>query len=629
MNIIQEFFSGIWAQALGWTLLHSLWQVMLICGLVALLLRVSAASSQWRYFYACGGLLLACLISLSTFVYTYRQLQPDDVELQSQPMGFFLFLDPQTSADFSIASVLHFFDANMFSILIVWISGLVIFSLRLLGSWWYVNRLKNNSMHAPHQWSETLGLLALRMGIKKTTFLAESSRVTAPIVIGYLKPVILVPVGMFSGLTTEEIETIFLHELAHIKRHDYLVNLLQSVIEVLFFFNPFVWILSGLIRREREYCCDDLVVRYHGNALAYAYALTRLEETRLTATTLALSLGNNKNQLLYRIKRMMEKSFKPQKSRERILPVMLVTVGLICASWLSMKTDDGTLAHSTSSDEQDTVIKKSDKSASYSRRTVTTIDENGQPREVTVVEIEGDKSLLPKTIPAPPLPVDLKISDIQVPPVPDMKDFEDITHRFMRLDTIPGRFRFEAREWEIFNENFRKRFNESFDDFYKEHEREYEHMMQELTEQLNSEQWSELREQAFRQAEQAMEALEVTQALEPNKVWKAHEAALLAKAEAMREVAEWQREHADDMREWAEKMETWQEAHREQFKELEKNFHGIEQRTKDFQKDLKKMLIKDGYLKENEELKHMHWNLNGDIEINGKKIKESDNKKYQ
>jgi len=323
----------------------------------------------------------------------------------------------------------------------------------------------------------------------------------------------------------------------------------------------------------------------------------------------------------------MEKSFKPQIGRERILPVVLVTIGLICASWLSMKTDDRAIAHSMSSDDQDTVVRKNEKSASYSQQTITTIGENGEPQTVTTITINGDTSLIPK----PPLPMDIIVApDVDViPPMPDLKDLEDITHRFMRLDTIPKMFSFQAREWRAFDENFEKQFSENFNDFYNKHSQEFDRMMRELGEELNSEEWKALRENALAEAEIAMEQLRLTRALNPDDIWKAHEAALLAKEEALREVAEWQREHADDLKDWSQQMQAWQEAHAEQLKEVEKNFRGINQNTRDFQQELKKMLLDDGYLKEGEELKDIHWKINGDNEINGKKIRESDNKKYQ
>ena len=149
---------------------------------------------------------------------------------------------------------------------------------------------------------------------------------------------ILIPIGMCTSLSTEQLETIFLHEIAHIRRKDYLINLLQLMVEAIYFFNPFVWIVSGIMKREREHCCDDAVVQLHGNAKAYAHALATLEELRLSKVGLSLSLAENKNQLLNRVKRLMEKSVKNYSGRERIIPALLLVIGLICASWISTHT---------------------------------------------------------------------------------------------------------------------------------------------------------------------------------------------------------------------------------------------------------------------------------------------------
>ena len=113
---------------------------------------------------------------------------------------------------------------------------------------------------------------------------------------------------------------------------------MQSFMEAIYFFNPFVWMISGIIRQEREHCCDDAVVKFYGNPLAYVRALATLEETRFSKSGLALSFAQDKNQLLNRIKRIMEKSVTTYSGRERIIPVALLIIGLICASWLTIQS---------------------------------------------------------------------------------------------------------------------------------------------------------------------------------------------------------------------------------------------------------------------------------------------------
>ena len=133
---------------------------------------------------------------------------------------------------------------------------------------------------APPEWQEILRKLGARIGLSRPVRLLVSALVQVPTVVGWLRPVVLVPVGALGGLPAGHLEALLLHELAHIRRHDYLVNMLQSVAEALLFYHPAVWWVSGHIRAERELCCDDVAVSVSGDALTYARALAQLESYR-------------------------------------------------------------------------------------------------------------------------------------------------------------------------------------------------------------------------------------------------------------------------------------------------------------------------------------------------------------
>ena len=184
------------------------------------------------------------------------------------------------------------------------------FSLRMVSGWFFLNGIKRGAVQITDEWYDKLQSLAENIGLTKTIQLAESTRIQVPMVVGFFKPMILIPTSMLSGLSPAQIETIFIHELAHIRRNDYVINLLQIFFESIFFFNPFVWMLSAIIRREREYCCDDEVISQGSDTIVYAQALASLEEIRLQQPSLALSLAENKNLLFNRIRRIMEKSSK-------------------------------------------------------------------------------------------------------------------------------------------------------------------------------------------------------------------------------------------------------------------------------------------------------------------------------
>ena len=148
---------------------------------------------------------------------------------------------------------------------------------------------------APGDWQQRLDGLAARLRISKPVALLESCLAEVPVVIGYARPVILMPVGLLAGLPVAQVEAILIHELAHIRRQDYLVNLMQTFIEGLLFYHPAVWWISGVIRAERENCCDDLAVAVTGDARQYAAALAALEQNRWAAHELALAANWRKS----------------------------------------------------------------------------------------------------------------------------------------------------------------------------------------------------------------------------------------------------------------------------------------------------------------------------------------------
>jgi beta-lactamase regulating signal transducer with metallopeptidase domain len=646
MNTVLEFFSSPWTQALGWTLLHSLWQGLAIFSLVALLLRfIPSRKSSLRYSIAAVAMLLMLTTSIVTFTWLSSN---SGTSHNGSGTVYWIYTasiaQSQTAHDSGMLNVFtQAVQSNMPFIITLWFAGSLLFSLRLLGSWWYIMKLKSNSIPLDNEWSECVSRLARQLNIRRLVTLARSAQVNAPVVIGYIRPVILIPVGMFSGLSTAQIEAIFIHELTHIRRHDYLINIIQSFIEAIFFFNPFVWIVSAILRREREHCCDDTVIAQQGNARAYAYALAHLEEVRIAKTTLALSLAGNKNELLNRIKRIMEKSVKNHSGRERIIPAVLLVVGLMCASWLTIsnRTGNGDAYIRQNDNEtlvaQDTTIKKKKKSATYSRSRVTTIGPDGEPREEVKEEFEGDEELRPLMavpdadmdmdihIAIPPMPdVEAMLSpladvDIALAPMAPLADMDlalapmgPLADMNIMIDTIPGAFHWRSRgDWEAFEKEFEQKFKESFGDFYKEHQKELEKMFQDIETSFkdnHDEVWaSRMEDVARRQADiaerQADIALRNAEKHEKN---------------ARRLSEDHMRRMEDEMRRLDRNMV-----------ELDRNMKAMEENMKKFEAELKEQLVRDGYLEKNEKITNMSWSEDGPIEINGKEIKKSDEKKYK
>ncbi len=153
------------------------------------------------------------------------------------------------------------------------------------------------------QWQRALTRIATALQLQRSIKLLESAAVEVPTVVGWIRPVVLLPVASLSGLSTQQIEMILAHELAHIRRHDFIVNLMQSVVETLLFYHPAVWWISRRIRVEREHCCDDLAVAVFGDPLQYARALTRFEELRLDVAQTVIAA--NGSSLIDRIRRLV------------------------------------------------------------------------------------------------------------------------------------------------------------------------------------------------------------------------------------------------------------------------------------------------------------------------------------
>ncbi len=195
-------------------------------------------------------------------------------------------------------------------------AGVLIFYLRTAGSLLAAQRLRRTgTMAAPQEWQERLRALGERLRVTRPVVLLESCLAETPVVMGFLRPAILIPAGLITGLAPDQLEAILLHELAHIRRHDYAVNVMQGLVEGLLFYHPAVWWLSGLVRAERENCCDDRVVAVRGDARAYAAALAALEERRPVGEPALAARGGN---LMKRIRRLIE----PELPRPAAGPVL-------------------------------------------------------------------------------------------------------------------------------------------------------------------------------------------------------------------------------------------------------------------------------------------------------------------
>jgi len=304
-------------QRLGWLLLHSLWQGAAICALAAALLRLLRHKSpQHRYVVACCALGTLVLAAVGTGFYLMGEPISFSVEVAANSIT-----QPKEGAAAWLMGAIP-------KLPIIWAVGVLVFSARLLGGWYWLRRsIRIGVCPAPAEWRWRSASLSRAMGMAGRVKVLVSSRLRSPMAIGWIKPLVLLPASALLHLPSDALEAILAHELAHIRRRDFLVNLVQSAIEVLFFYHPAAWWLSRQIRELREHCCDDEAAKLCGGAADYASALAELETLRGGHATPQLAHAANGASLMARIQRLLSIS----------QPVSVgVRAGLIAAALLSM-----------------------------------------------------------------------------------------------------------------------------------------------------------------------------------------------------------------------------------------------------------------------------------------------------
>ena len=236
-------------------------------------------------------------------------------------------------------------------IVLAWLVGVVLAAVRPLASWFTIQRLRRVGVSPlPGSVHAILERTARSVKVRQAVGLLQSTLVKTPVVVGYLRPVVLLPVCVVTGLTQSQLELILAHELAHIRRHDYLVNLVQTLVETLFFYHPAVWWLSRQIRDEREHCCDDLVLANAGNRADYGRALLTIEELRSQASPLALAARGGS--LVVRIRRIAGSDHVPRVGVGGPAFLLLVAaVGVFVT--LSVLRNDRTAAAVTPAHDKD------------------------------------------------------------------------------------------------------------------------------------------------------------------------------------------------------------------------------------------------------------------------------------
>ena len=317
-------------EALGWTLIHFCWQAAAIALVYKLAdLAIPRNRTQARYVLALVALLGMLSASIVTLAYQeaiHRQAAiathsasaaTPTVQIIPRPLAVMEMPSaPRQTVQFFASDVMPYLDA-------FWLVGVFCLTLRTIGGWWLIRKLRHSSLQkASHTLRIGLDRIRLQMGIPRFVDLRLSSRIAGPLTVGVIRPLILLPITALTSLSPEQLEVVLAHELAHIRRADYFWNILQTMIETLFFFHPAVWWISHRLREQRELCCDDIAVETCHDPAVYATALLRLEEQRKTHLHLAMALDGNQSRMSLRA-RVLRILGDPEEQPRDLKPLSL------------------------------------------------------------------------------------------------------------------------------------------------------------------------------------------------------------------------------------------------------------------------------------------------------------------
>jgi len=350
--------SSIWSfpliKALGWTLVQFLWQGVLVwLFFEGVRICLKGAKPGFRYIAACIALFSLSIIFVSTLYSSWKILDQYQPFQESQLVyissslgkdGFPPHNNSNTGSITSIASpspkkgsfftilsshtltirTLSILEAWLPFLILGWVSGVGFLLFRLGIGLWHIKKLAHRLISpVSKKWKKSLEIIMKKMSMSKPVRIVESGLARVPTVIGWLRPVILIPTSVMTGLSREQLEAILAHELAHIKRYDHLVNVFQVIMETVFYYHPVVWRISHRIRAEREQCCDELAVAACGSANLYARALSSLEEIRTPSPRIALAARDGS--LLTRIKRIIiPPAYSPYHSYRWLTPFLVI-----------------------------------------------------------------------------------------------------------------------------------------------------------------------------------------------------------------------------------------------------------------------------------------------------------------
>jgi beta-lactamase regulating signal transducer with metallopeptidase domain len=358
MSVVEFLSQPVW-QRLGLTLLHFLWQGLAIAalfGLIIRILRLSRGNNQYFASLLAFLVMMACPIAtfLTLDIPTESLAMPIATQVITEPiasswdtLGDLPVEDTQTNTSVALPEIAEpvpsiplrekiadYLHTSLPWAISAWLVGVFVLSMRLLMGFVGVHRWRQGLEPLPDNPAQRVSLLAKRLGLRGITRVFVSPCAVQAVAIGYFRPMVLLPAAMVTQMPPDMLEAVIAHELAHIRRFDLWVNLLQRVAETLLFYHPAVWWLSNRLRSERELCCDELAIRATGQRLTYASTLEHASRTEFISKqpALAVGLGRDRKPTLNRIRHILGLAPTPQTSRAWMAGLATIIFAVVLAS---------------------------------------------------------------------------------------------------------------------------------------------------------------------------------------------------------------------------------------------------------------------------------------------------------
>lgn len=653
MEFLNELLPEIFLKSIGWTLVHSLWQLIIVSACLWICLRVfKRLNPSKKYSLAVGALLLSFLLAVGTFIYEFSQLERTPVDTFTQVEAFVTqasFSSSQPNVGSAITQGVIWIENSLPVLVNIWFLGAMLFLVRLLNSLSEIRILKKTSSPvSDFELEKVLYRLVGKLNITRNVQLKISRRAISPLTFGTLKPIILLPAGLVFQLSPVQLEAILAHELAHVKRNDYLINLLLSSLEVIFFFHPCYWWMSSAIQELRENAADDLVVKSGVEPKNLATGLAEvLNFSKQNPPELALAAGKKHHPTLQRIKRILGYPSQNYPQTPIISIPMLLTlflsVGLMASAQQDASEPEAPLAPKSSITvpeptfawESDTLhadkkhqakheyvygnnimVFKSDSGKMYQIKGDTLISEGDtvrlSPKAKAALDkmrhfdsmnmpelVLPDAPMFPEGLAMAPMPdFEFEFDMPKMPPLPmDNFDFPEMAPMpfefefkssfpdgFFRTDTTKMTQE-EKAKWQKEMQDRVREFSKEAEQRAKEWEAKWKENEGERKEKMA--QWEARFKEEFEPRIKEFEAR--------MKEWQAENEPRMKEFEA--KMKEWQKNQEPKMKEWEAKMKEWELAQKPKMEEFERKMEiwkkEHQAQMQEFQKLLQEELKKD------------------------------------